>query len=73
VIDNLITTITGKLSDPILSKMFEACFPNTLDTTVFYFNNDPINPDSFIITGDINAMWMRDSANQVNPYLPYAN
>jgi meiotically up-regulated gene 157 (Mug157) protein len=49
--------------------MFENCFPNTLDTTVFFEENNGI-PDTYIITGDINAMWLRDSSAQVWPYLP---
>jgi meiotically up-regulated gene 157 (Mug157) protein len=49
--------------------MFENCYPNTLDTTVnFSMKGD--RPDTFVITGDINAMWMRDSSAQVWPYLP---
>ncbi|RYE40709.1 MAG: metal-independent alpha-mannosidase, partial [Sphingobacteriales bacterium] len=43
-----------------LSWLFENCFPNTLDTTVYY-NEDSGEPDTYIITGDIDAMWMRDS------------
>jgi meiotically up-regulated gene 157 (Mug157) protein len=49
--------------------MFQACYPNTLDTAV---NFSTVNgkPDTFIITGDINAMWLRDSCAQVQAYLP---
>ena len=49
--------------------MFENCFPNTLDTTVRYRVKNG-RPDTFVITGDIDAMWLRDSSAQVWPYLP---
>lgn len=51
--------------------MFANCFPNTLDTTVFY-ESEP-EDDTFVVTGDIPAMWLRDSSAQVWPYLMYAN
>lgn len=56
------------MKDKILGQIFEQCFPNTLDTTVNYFTENP-EPDTFVITGDIPAMWQRDSTNQVFPYL----
>ncbi|KAA6305096.1 hypothetical protein EZS27_043253, partial [termite gut metagenome] len=52
--------------------MFENCFPNTLDTTVYYRLIDG-KPDTFVYTGDIHAMWLRDSGAQVWPYVPLAN
>jgi hypothetical protein len=57
------------LSNKELAWLFENCFPNTLDTTVEF---EMLNgkPDSYIITGDIDAMWLRDSTAQVWPYLP---
>ncbi|GGM75055.1 hypothetical protein GCM10010967_03230 [Dyadobacter beijingensis] len=57
------------IKDPELAWLFENCFPNTLDTTVHY---NPVDgkPDTFVITGDIDAMWLRDSTAQVWPYLP---
>lgn len=54
-----------------LAWLFEDCFPNTLDTTVQVGTLDG-EPDTFVITGDINAMWLRDSSAQVWPYLPLA-
>lgn len=57
--------------DTELAWMFENCFPNTLDTTVRHGTLDG-KPDTFVITGDINAMWLRDSSAQVSPYLPMA-
>src|ERR1700722_20959252 len=66
-----IAEVKSALSDPELAWLFENCYPNTLDTTVHYgeFNG---KPDTFVITGDINAMWLRDSTAQVWPYLPLA-
>lgn len=56
-------------ADSELAWMFENCFPNTLDTTVRVGQFDS-EPDTFVITGDIPAMWLRDSTAQVWPYLP---
>lgn len=55
-----------------LAWLFENCFPNTLDTTVYYKETNG-RPDTYVITGDIDAMWMRDSTAQVWPYLSLVN
>lgn len=58
--------------NPYLAQMFENCFPNTLDTTVHYSEDEQGNPDTFVYTGDIAAMWGRDSGAQVFPYVQLA-
>jgi meiotically up-regulated gene 157 (Mug157) protein len=63
-----ILRIKKDITDPEIAWLFENCYPNTLDTTVHFSEKEGI-PDSFIITGDINAMWLRDSTAQVWPYL----
>lgn len=68
VVEEKIKEITAQINDPKLRWIFENCFPNTLDTTVkFQVKNG--QPDTFIITGDIDAMWLRDSSAQVWNYL----
>lgn len=56
-----------------LSWMVGNCLPNTLDTTVHYRLDNEGKPETFVYTGDIAAMWLRDSGAQVWPYLRYAN
>ena len=71
-VEDIIQEVKGSVKDVELSWMFENCFPNTLDTTVKFGWKDG-KPDTFIITGDIDAMWLRDSTAQVWPYLPFAS
>lgn len=68
-VEKKIAEMKQVIKDPKLSWMFENCFPNTLDTTVKYKLANG-RPDTFVITGDIDAMWLRDSSAQVWPYLP---
>lgn len=70
-IEGAIAEMSRRIADPTLASMFERCFPNTLDTTVFPGAFDG-RPDTFVITGDIDAMWLRDSSAQVWPYLRFA-
>ncbi|MBO4444098.1 MAG: glycoside hydrolase family 125 protein [Bacteroidaceae bacterium] len=60
-----IQAIKHLLTNHKLVWMFENCFPNTLDTTVHFDGAD----DTFVYTGDIHAMWLRDSGAQVYPYV----
>lgn len=69
VVENAIARVRSKCADKELAWLFENCFPNTLDTTVDYSVMDGKH-DTFVITGDIDAMWLRDSTAQVWPYLP---
>jgi meiotically up-regulated gene 157 (Mug157) protein len=71
VIEAAIMRVKAQIADPVLARMFERCFPNTLDTTVFPGTLDG-KPDTFVITGDIDAMWLRDSSAQMHPYVGFA-
>lgn len=67
-VEATIRKIKSALPNKELGWLFENCFPNTLDTTVDFSTVDG-QPDSYVITGDIDAMWLRDSTAQVWPYL----
>lgn len=53
---------------PALVPLVKQCFLNTMETTVKKLEDGSY----FVITGDIEAMWLRDSAAQVRPYIRYA-
>ena len=71
-VEKKIKEIKAMLKNPYLAWMFENYFPNTLDTTV-HFRKTNGKPDTFVYTGDIHAMWLRDSGAQVWPYVQLAN
>ena len=81
-VEKVIEDITTRMQDKDLARLFENAFPNTLDTTVrwhidgrqkksrakTYADGAWEGPQSFIVTGDINAEWLRDSTNQLAQY-----
>lgn len=68
-VENKITMVSAMLKNPRLRWMFANCFPNTLDTTVHFRDDGSGEYDTFVYTGDIPAMWLRDSGAQVWPYV----
>ncbi|MCJ1339833.1 hypothetical protein MMC09_005125 [Bachmanniomyces sp. S44760] len=87
LVEKVIQDITGRMENKDLARLFENAFPNTLDTTVRWHVDDTEGashskrggkprewngPQSFIVTGDINAEWLRDSTNQLAQYQPLA-
>lgn len=70
-VEAYIASTARVIRDPVLRAIFTNCFPNTLDTTV-QPGTFEAKPDTAVLTGDIAAMWLRDSSAQVWPYLPLA-
>ena len=68
-VEEEIARVCGLLTNERLRWMFANCFPNTLDTTVHYREDEEGNPSTYVYTGDIPAMWLRDSGAQVWPYV----
>ncbi len=58
-----------KMNFPALAPLAKQCYLNTIETTV----KECENGDYFVITGDIPAMWLRDSSAQLRPYVRHCN
>ena len=71
IIEQEIAAVVDMLENPRLKWMFANCFPNTLDTAIHFSKDTDGQPDTYVYTGDIPAMWLRDSGAQVWPYLLY--
>ncbi|KAK1750931.1 hypothetical protein QBC47DRAFT_455018 [Echria macrotheca] len=81
-LEALIARMKTVIKDPDLFRLFENSYPNTLDTMIkwrgyaTYTNPETMERTqtdeelTYVITGDIDAMWLRDSASQVYSYLP---
>ncbi len=64
--NQLVDEVRGQLGDDKkLFTMFKNCYTNTLNTTVKRMEDGT----TYVITGDIPAMWLRDSTAQLRPYL----
>lgn len=53
---------------PKLAKLYRNCYPNTLETATEFMDDGSV----FVLTGDIPAMWLRDSTAEVSHYIPLA-
>jgi meiotically up-regulated gene 157 (Mug157) protein len=71
-VEDTVERMRGVIKDPDMMRLFENTFPNTLDTAIRWKGVLGATDEelTFMITGDINAMWLRDSANQMQSYLP---
>ncbi|KAG6986747.1 meiotically up-regulated protein [Physcia stellaris] len=81
-VEKVIAHVTSRMEDKDLARIFENAFPNTLDTTIRWHVDGSGKKErkytsswgqwdgaqSFVVTGDINAEWLRDSTNQLLQY-----
>ncbi|KAL0935535.1 DUF1237 domain-containing protein [Colletotrichum truncatum] len=80
--ESLLTRMKSVIKDPDLYRLFENAYPMTLDSMVKWrgYANETNEETgetkvtdmelTYVITGDIDALWLRDSASQVYSYLP---
>lgn len=69
VIDEYIEEVSAPIRNLELKRLLINTYTNTLDTTLYhYVESDHLK--TFVITGDIPAMWLRDSTAQVWQYFP---
>ena len=65
VVETIARVCEALADQPRLAQLFSNCFPNTLDTTTELHEDG----STYVFTGDIPAMWLRDSSAQVSPYV----
>ncbi|GMM53096.1 hypothetical protein DASB73_040590 [Starmerella bacillaris] len=67
-VENKLEEVKSQIYNEDVARLWENSFPNTLDTTI-KFHRSGESPLTFVVTGDIDAEWIRDSHRQLSPYL----
>ena len=63
--EEILQLVRERMKDrPKIVSMFENCYQDTLEKTIIRQEDGQV----FMLTGDIPAMWLRDSTNQLRPY-----
>jgi meiotically up-regulated gene 157 (Mug157) protein len=68
LLDELVRSVAERTRSERIGQAFRRSFGNTIETTIQ--SDEQGRP--FVITGDIPAMWLRDSSAQLAPYLGIA-
>jgi meiotically up-regulated gene 157 (Mug157) protein len=64
-----IQRLCGEAQDDQVCRMLQKNYPDTWTKSMTFLNDST----AYIVTGDINMMWMRDSVAQIYHYLPLAS
>lgn len=72
-VEKVIEDLKRMIKDPDLSRLVENSLPNTLDSTILWHKKGGSDAStrysqSFVVTGDIHAEWLRDAARQLSVY-----
>ena len=75
-VESVIEDLKSKIEDPDLARLLENCLQYLryndfmASTKIKTARQDALSPQSFIVTGDIHAEWLRDAARQLSVYQP---
>ena len=67
-IEQTIASTLRNIDNPRLAQIFANAYPFALDNYVTYTQTGGV-PDTYVSTGDIPAMWLRDSSVELFPFI----
>ncbi|CAG8686285.1 10810_t:CDS:2, partial [Ambispora leptoticha] len=72
IIEQTIIEISKKMKDKDLATLFENCWSHSLDNYVLWQDDSKGYPRTFIASGKLEVLYIRDSTNQIISYTPFA-
>lgn len=67
-IESTVKDVSRSLQNPDVARLFENCFPNTLDTAISWYTEDDKDEKIYSVSGAVNVFWLRESAQKLHPY-----